>query len=225
MFDDVKFSHFHSFIFNVNRTSENSGFSLVCSLSNYSVLELQNDFIVISLFCLRHIFNALFLLEQFFVQTINQNQGILHKVCRIYCHNQEDHNDLFQEIVLQLWKAFPSFRSESKITTWMYRIALNTAISGLRKKKITLTELEKISFQIEDKKEITIEEDLQQLYKAIEYLSDIEKSIVLLYLEDKPYEEIAEITGTSLNTCLGRMRYAIQNLRKIIEKNQISLTA
>ena len=137
-------------------------------------------------------------MEQLFVQTINQHQGILHKVCRIYCHNQEDHNDLFQEIVLQLWKAFPSFRNESKITTWMYRIALNTTISGLRKKKITLTALENISFQIEDKKELTIDEDLQQLYKAIEYLSDVEKSIVLLYLEDKPYEEIAEITGITL---------------------------
>ena len=148
-------------------------------------------------------------MEQLFVQTINQNQGILHKVCRIYCHNKEDHNDLFQEIVLQLWKAFPSFRSESKITTWMYRIALNTAISGLRKKKITLTEL--------DKKEITSEEDLQQLYKAIEYLSDIEKSIVLLYLEDKPYEEIAEITGITANYVAVKMNRIKEKLRTLLK--------
>ena len=156
-------------------------------------------------------------MEQLFVQTINQHQGILHKVCRIYCHNQEDHNDLFQEIVLQLWKAFPSFRNESKITTWMYRIALNTTISGLRKKKITLTALENISFQIEDKKELTIDEDLQQLYKAIEYLSDVEKSIVLLYLEDKPYEEIAEITGIAANYVAVKMNRIKEKLRTLLK--------
>ena len=156
-------------------------------------------------------------MEQLFVQTINQNQGILHKVCRIYCHNKEDHNDLFQEIVLQLWKAFPSFRSEAKITTWMYRIALNTAISGLRKKKVAITELEKISFQIEDKKEATIEEDLQQLYKAIEHLSDVEKSIVLLYLEDKPYDEIAEITGITANYVAVKMNRIKEKLRTLLK--------
>ena len=156
-------------------------------------------------------------MEQLFVQTINQNQGILHKVCRIYCHNKEDHNDLFQEIVLQLWKAFPSFRSEAKITTWMYRIALNTAISGLRKKKVAITELEKISFQIEDKKDITIEEDLQQLYKAIEHLSDVEKSIVLLYLEDKPYDEIAEITGITANYVAVKMNRIKEKLRTLLK--------
>lgn len=160
--------------------------------------------------------SAIIDLEQLFIQTINQNQGILHKVCRIYCRNQEDHNDLFQEIVLQLWKAFPTFRSESKITTWMYRIALNTAISGLRKKKITVTELEKISFQIEDRNEATIDEDLKQLYKAIEHLSDIEKSIVLLYLEDKPYEEIGEITGITANYVAVKMNRIKDKLRTLL---------
>jgi RNA polymerase sigma factor (sigma-70 family) len=87
-------------------------------------------------------------LEQLFLQTINEHQRILHKVCRMYTSNQDDHNDLFQEMVLQLWKAFPSFRNEAKITTFMYRIGLNTAISGIRKKKIKTTELESISFQI-----------------------------------------------------------------------------
>ena len=114
-------------------------------------------------------------MEQQFVQTINQHQGILHKVCRIYCSNATEREDLFQEMVLQLWKAFPSFRSEAKISTWMYRIALNTAISGLRKKKIAIIELEKVSFQIEDKQEANIDEELQHLYKAIEHLSDVEK--------------------------------------------------
>ena len=160
---------------------------------------------------------AQFLLEQHFVQTINQNQGILHKVCRIYCNNAIEREDLFQEIVLQLWKAFPSFRNESKKSTWMYRIALNTAISGLRKKKIQTTALEHISFQLEDKHEISIEDNLQQLYKAIEYLSDVEKSIVLLYLEDKPYEEIAEITGITANYVAVKMNRIKEKLRTLLK--------
>lgn len=156
-------------------------------------------------------------MEQLFVQTINQHQGILHKVCRIYCRNQEDYNDLFQEIVLQLWKAFPSFRSESKISTWMYRISLNTAISGLRKKKITTAPLENISYQIAANENEHTEEDLQQLYKAISHLSDIEKSIVLLYLEDKPYDEIAEITGITANYVAVKMNRIKEKLRMLIK--------
>lgn len=159
-------------------------------------------------------------MEQLFIQTINTNQGILHKVCRIYCNNANEREDLFQEMVLQLWKAFPSFRNEAKISTWMYRIALNTAISGLRKKKIVVTALEKISFQIEDKKEANIDEELQHLYKAIEKLSDVEKSIVLLYLEDKPYEEIAEITGITPNYVAVKMSRIKEKLKTLIKEYQ-----
>lgn len=156
-------------------------------------------------------------MEQQFVETINQHQGILHKVCRMYCHNDIEREDLFQEMVLQLWKSFPSFRNEAKITTWMYRIALNTAISGLRKKKITTTFLDSFSYQIEEKNEPTIEDDLQQLYKAIALLSDIEKSIVLLYLEDKPYDEIAEITGITANYVAVKMNRIKEKLRTMIK--------
>jgi RNA polymerase sigma-70 factor, ECF subfamily len=159
-------------------------------------------------------------LEQQFVQTINENQGILHKVCRIYCSKQEDHNDLFQEIVLQLWKAFPSFRNESKITTWMYRIALNTAISGLRKKKIEVIGLESVKFQIADKAADNTDEELKYLYKAIGQLSDIEKSIVLLYLEDKPYEEIAEITGITANYVAVKMNRIKEKLKNLVKEYQ-----
>lgn len=156
-------------------------------------------------------------MEQQFVETINQHQGILHKVCRIYCHNTTEREDLFQEMVLQLWKAFPSFRSEAKITTWMYRIALNTAISGLRKKRINTTELDSILYQVEDKSESSTEDDLQQLYKAINLLTDIEKSIILLYLEDKPYEEIAEITGITANYVAVKMSRIKEKLKNNIK--------
>lgn len=93
----------------------------------------------------------------------------------------------------------------------MYRIALNTAISGLRKKKIETTDIEKIAIQFEDKASENMSEDLKQLYKAVEQLSDVEKSIVLLYLEDKPYEEIAEITGITANYVAVKMSRIKEN--------------
>ncbi|MEZ5054722.1 MAG: RNA polymerase sigma factor [Chitinophagales bacterium] len=157
------------------------------------------------------------MLEQQFIQTIKQHQGILHKVCRIYCNTAMEREDLFQEIVLQLWRSFPTFRNESKITTWMYRIALNTAISGLRKKRVPTTELEAVSYQIKDEKEDYLEDKLVQLYKAINYLSDIEKSIVLLYLEDKPYDEIAEIIGISANYVAVKMNRIKEKLRTLLK--------
>ena len=156
-------------------------------------------------------------MEQEFVQIINQNQGILHKVCRIYCVNATEREDLFQEIVLQLWKSFPSFRGESKMTTWMYRIALNTAISGVRKKRIATTELALFTNQIADQPQQNNEDELNRLYKSIERLSDIEKSIVLLYLEDKPYDEIAEIIGITANHVAVKMSRIKEKLRTLLK--------
>jgi RNA polymerase sigma factor (sigma-70 family) len=74
-------------------------------------------------------------LEKEFLHIIRENQGIIHKVCNMYCDAEEDRNDLFQEIVAQLWKSFPTFRNESKVTTWMYRVGLNTAITSFKKNK------------------------------------------------------------------------------------------
>ena len=134
----------------------------------------------------------------------------------MYTSNQDDHNDLFQEMILQIWKAFPSFRNEAKITTFMYRIGLNTAISGIRKKKIKTTELEPFSFQIQENTEEHFTDELKLLYASIEQLSDVEKSIVLLFLEDKPYDEIAEITGISANYVAVKMNRIKEKLRKLL---------
>src|SRR5687767_14472708 len=127
---------------------------------------------------------------------------MLLKVCNVYCHTEVDREDLFQEIVIQLWKSFPKFRGEAKFSTWLYRIALNTAISDLRrqKKNITSTEPAKLPTEIEDIQYYKQrEEQLQQLHTAIAQLTDIEKAIVMLYLEDKSYEEMEEVLGISQN--------------------------
>src|SRR5690606_17312361 len=119
--------------------------------------------------------------------------------CRIYCDTPEAHEDLFQEIVLQLWKSFGSFKGESKFSTWMYRVGLNTAITLIRKKDKTIntTSLDNGNFfnvkSNEDNEEY--EERLKSLYAGIKRLNDVERALVLLYLEDMPYREIAETMG------------------------------
>jgi RNA polymerase sigma-70 factor (ECF subfamily) len=141
-------------------------------------------------------------LEKEFLEIVRVNQGIIHKVCSVYCDNEEDRQDLFQEILAQLWKSFPGFRHESKFSTWMYRIALNTAITSFKKwrRQPDTGRLSGDNYQIaEDTSSLETDENFARLKLAIAKLSGIEKSIILLFLENKSYEEIAEITGITQN--------------------------
>lgn len=139
-------------------------------------------------------------LEHNFVALLEKHQNIVHKVCRLYTNNQEQHNDLFQEITIQLWKAFPKFRGDAKFSTWMYRVGLNTAITLYRKSKrrINTQDYEGVQFKIKaEEYDNTEEEQLKLLYKAVYQLNDIDKALVFLYLEDKNYKEISETLGIS----------------------------
>ena len=155
--------------------------------------------------------------EKKFVDLINQHQGLIHKVCIMYENDSEVRNDLFQEIVLQLWKSFPSFRGEAKISTWMYRIALNTAISGFRKgtRKIKTEDLKELHFNISESGDET-EENLQKLQGAIRQLSEIDRAMIMMALEEIPYEEIAETIGISQNNVRVRMNRIREKLRKMM---------
>jgi RNA polymerase sigma-70 factor (ECF subfamily) len=158
-------------------------------------------------------------LEHKFISEFQENQNIIHKVCRIYTNNQEAHNDLFQEITIQLWKAYPKFRGDSKISTWMYRIGLNTAITLYRKSKRTIktqdfdTVLHRIQSTSYDDTE---EEQLKLMYKAIHQLSDIDKALIFLYLEEKNYREIAETIGISEVNARVKMNRIKTRLRTIL---------
>ncbi len=159
-------------------------------------------------------------MEKEFLHIIQNNQGIIHKVCKMYCDIDEDWKDLYQEIVAQLWKAYPSFRNESKITTWMYRVALNTAITAFKKEKRRpdRDNLVSGSFQIPDKnEEAEREEDIKLLHRAVARLTGIEKSIILLFLEDKKYDEIAEITGITQNYVRVKMNRIKKKLKILME--------
>jgi len=158
-------------------------------------------------------------LEREFLQIITENQGIIHKVCSIYCDLEEDRRDLFQEILAQLWKSFPSFRNESKFSTWMYRVALNTAITSFKKDK-RKPDKSGISFEnlqlVAEAYDSSTEDQIKMLNKAVSQLTGIEKSIILLFLEDKKYEEIAEITGITQNYVRVKMNRIKKKLKLLM---------
>ena len=143
---------------------------------------------------------------------------MLYKVCNLYAHTEHDRQDLFQEMVIQLWKSYPKFRGDSKFSTWLYRIALNTAISDLRrqKHKILFVEPQHLPTEIEDLQYYKEkEEKFQQLYTAINELTEIERAITMLYLEDKSYEEMEDILGINQNNLRVKMNRIKEKLRKI----------
>jgi RNA polymerase sigma-70 factor (ECF subfamily) len=139
-------------------------------------------------------------LEEEFVKQLDDNQNIVHKICRLYTNDQHAHNDLFQEVTVQLWRAYPKFRGDAKFSTWMYRVALNTAITLYRKstRRVKTQDYESVQFKIADRQEEDEQmEQLTLLYGAVKQLNDIEKALVFLYLEDKNYREISETMGIS----------------------------
>jgi RNA polymerase sigma-70 factor (ECF subfamily) len=156
--------------------------------------------------------------EKKFISVIKEHQGLIHKICYMYEQDPDARNDLFQEVVLQLWKSFPTFRGEAKITTWMYRIALNTAISGYRKQKrhIRTEDLQEFHMNISERADDNKEEDFQRLQQAIRQLSDIERAMIMMALDEVPYEEIAETIGITQNNVRVRMNRIREKLKKIM---------
>lgn len=159
--------------------------------------------------------------ETEFGKIIYENQELILKVCNIYCHNQPDRDDLFQDITINLWKGLPSFKGDSKLSTWIYRVSLNTAISKFRKKrKIDFVDIEKVrdlkADQTEEHKSDK-EKSIRALYYGIEKLKPVEKAVILLYLEDKSYEEIAEIVGISKSNVSVRLVRLKRKLEEIIK--------
>ncbi len=158
-------------------------------------------------------------MEQEFIRQLDAHQNLIHKVCKLYTSDEASHKDLFQEISIQLWNAYPKFRGDSKFTTWAYRIALNTAISLYRKKKRTISTItydstyhrfEATEYNYEE------EEQLKILYQAVHKLNDIEKALIYMYLEDKDYAEIAEVLGISEGNARVKMNRTKNKLKKIL---------
>jgi RNA polymerase sigma-70 factor (ECF subfamily) len=165
-------------------------------------------------------------MEKEFTDIINKHRGIIYKVCHVYGYEKEYLDDLFQEIVLQLWKSFPAFRNEAQVSTWMYKVALNTAISHFRRevkkpRPATLTEAE---FEIPDLDSIPVEhENMTLLKSAIDKLTKIEKALLMLYLEERSYQEISDILGISHSNVGVKLNRIKTKLEKIIKADSYEL--
>jgi RNA polymerase sigma-70 factor (ECF subfamily) len=158
--------------------------------------------------------------EQAFIALIKQNEGIIYKITRIYTDNLESQKDLYQEIVYQLWKGFKTFRGDSKISTWMYRISLNTALLYIKKKtkRGHAIPLDNIVLK-EESYDPILEERLKILYAHIKNLGDLDRGIIFLFLESKKHEEIAIITGlttSNVGTRIARIKEKLKT--QIIKK-------
>lgn len=156
--------------------------------------------------------------NQEFVKMIQENEGIIYKVASFYVNAEHQLGDLYQEIVLNLWKGYVSFRGECKYSTWIYRIALNTCVSFYRRKKVSTSYMETLPDIVEavDNKD----ERIKELYRLINKLGNIEKALVLLYLDDKSYKEIAEITGISITNVATKLSRIKNKLREMSNNNE-----
>ncbi|WP_295125352.1 sigma-70 family RNA polymerase sigma factor [uncultured Chitinophaga sp.] len=162
-------------------------------------------------------------MEKEFMDLVNDHRALIFKVCNLYCQDAGSRNDLFQEIVLQLWKSYPSFRKQSAGSTWIYRVALNTAISNFRKQQKSpgSSSLDEMGFDIPDMHPSAMQqEQVDALYEAIQQLSEIEKAIILLYLDEKSYEEISAIMGITLSNVGVRLNRIKQKLTHLIKSKQ-----
>lgn len=134
-----------------------------------------------------------------FLDKVNQSSGVLYRICQVYTYNQEDWNDLWQDILFQLWRSYHLFQEKSSFSTWMYRVALNTALMHRRKKKRQWYKipLENVNLSNSENSDVHHNDEVQLLFQCIKELSRIDRAIILLKLEQKSYREIAEITGLS----------------------------
>ncbi|MEP0366071.1 MAG: sigma-70 family RNA polymerase sigma factor [Cyclobacteriaceae bacterium] len=149
--------------------------------------------------------------EQEFVEAIQRHSGIIHKILYLYLDDKEEREDLAQEIQLQAWKAIGRFRGDAQFSTWLYKVALNTVFTYRRKKRIPADSIHDRDF-IEEQKEI--EERSEILVQQIKLLSDIDKTIITLHLEDFDNGEIAEITGLTKNNVAVKMHRIKEQLKK-----------
>ena len=155
-----------------------------------------------------------------FIKLLNANQGIIYKICNLYANTNEDKKDLEQEIILQLWKSFPNFKGRSKFSTWLYKIAFNTAIANIRKSK------KHPVFEAFSGKESNIpyiedidyfSDDINKLYKAIAKLKNLDKAIMILYLEKHSYLEISEIIGITEKNVSVRLTRIKVRIKEVIK--------
>lgn len=156
-------------------------------------------------------------LDDEFVKLIQDNEKIIYKVCSVYVTDETPIADLYQDVVCNLWRSFAGFRHECAVSTWMYKVALNTCITGLRKymkrpQHVSLSALSAHLIETND-----LDDTIREMYRLIRRLSSLEKAIVLLYLDEHSYQEIADITGLTPTNVGVRLVRIKEKLKKMSE--------
>ena len=155
-------------------------------------------------------------LQTDFIEIIEDNKKLIYKVSHLYCDNTDDMQDLFQDIISNLWMAYPNFQQKSKVSTWVYRVSLNTAITWFRDYSKQSKRIEYTNWipDMTNETDHATDELYEQLYKAIDTLGKIDKAIIMLFLDDTSYDEIAEIVGltkTNVATKISRIKLKLKD--------------
>jgi len=155
-------------------------------------------------------------LQTDFIEIIEANIKLIYKVSHMYCDNTIDTEDLFQDILSNLWVSYPNFQNKSKVSTWIYRVSLNTAITWLRDytKQSKRIEYTNLIPNLTNETDHAMDELYDQLYSAIDNLGKVDKAIIMLFLDDTPYDEIAEIIGltkTNVATKISRIKLKLKD--------------
>ena len=160
-------------------------------------------------------------IKEKFTKVIKANEGLIYKITTLYTDGTQDRKDLYQEIVYQLWKSFDTYKEQSKLSTWMYPVALNTAIFHLKqtKKRVDTIPFELEMERMTEEGDNAGEERIKILYEHIQHLNLLEKGIILLYLEAKSHEEIAEIVGISTSNVGTKISRIKEKLKSQIKNN------
>lgn len=155
--------------------------------------------------------------SDFYTTFILPYSGIIIKICRAYTNTQEDFEDYYQEVCLQIWRSHTNFREQSEWSTWIYRISLNVCLTLLKKKKKHHFVSDAIPDEVLEDSRSFVDESLNQLFHAIRQLSEIDRAVIMLYLEEKSYQEIAEIIGTNPNNIGVRINRIKERLKKLLD--------
>lgn len=157
--------------------------------------------------------------SDFYTSSIQPYSGIIVKICRAYTDTQEDFEDYYQEVCLQIWKSRNNFKGQSEWSTWVYRLSLNVNMTLLKKRKRS-QQYAASDLQVAEAPEESpalADESLNQLYRGIRQLSEVDRAVILLYLEEKSYQEIADIIGTKANNIGVRIKRIKERLKKILD--------
>ena len=157
--------------------------------------------------------------SDFYTTSILPYAAIIIKICRAYTDSQEDFEDYYQEVCLQVWRSKDNFRQESEWSTWLYKVSLNVCLTLLKKTKNARKHVttDQVPAEVAEDSQAFADESINELYDAIRKLSEVDRAVILLYLEEKSQQEIAEIMGTNANNVGVRVKRIKERLKKILD--------